>query len=182
MPRTILTREVNLTHPKRGSRSQRRIFIATEGFRSEIKYLRALGDILKTNIELIIISRQSADSGLSAPQYVLQTILDKKNSIDFRTGDEFWIVIDADEWDINTILSICNDNNITLIVSNPCFEIWILFHYLKRNQIDTIKAFPNCNSVEIAIREFDDHFSKFRPVSRRTFNGLQKAVWFVKST
>ena len=180
MARTILTREVTLIHPKKGSRSKRRIFIATEGFRSEIKYLKALGDLIKTNIELIIILRQSSDSGLSAPQYVFQTIIDKKSTIDYRIGDNFWIMIDTDRWDIEPILSLCNDNNLSLIISNPCFEIWVLFHYLKRNQINTLQAFPNCGSVEIAIKEFDNHFSKTRPVTKRTFNGLQKAVWFAK--
>ncbi len=180
MPRTILTREIKLTHPKRGSRSNRRIFIATEGFHSEKKYLKALGDIIKTNIEVIIISRQSPDSGLSAPQYVLQTILDKKSNIDFRIGDDFWIIIDTDRWDIGSITTLCSDNNVSIIVSNPCFEIWILFHYLRKNQINTIQAFPNCDSVISAIKEFDDHFSKTRPVTKRTFNGLKKAVWFAK--
>lgn len=180
MPRTILTREIALTHPKRGSRSNKRIFIATEGFHSERKYLKSLGDIIKTNIELIIITRQSPDAGLSAPEYVLQTILDKKSTIDYRTGDDFWIIIDKDCWDVEPIVKLCNDNDISLVVSNPCFEIWVLFHYLRRNQINTIKAFPNCDSVEIAIKEFDDHFSKSRPVIKRTFNGLQKAVWFAK--
>lgn len=176
MPRTILTNDIPLTHPKRGSRSKRRIFVVTEGFSSEKKYLKALGDIIKTNIELILIARESKDSGLSAPKFVLQTILTKKDSLDFRVGDSFWMIIDKDLWDISTIAPLCEENDISLVVNNPCFEVWILFHYIQRNQINTISEFSNCESIGVKIKEFDNHFSKTRPVIKRTFFGLEKAT------
>ena len=59
MPKTILTQEFTLTHPPK--KSKKRIYIATEGFKTEKKYLKALGDVIKTNIELV--SRQSSIDG-----------------------------------------------------------------------------------------------------------------------
>jgi hypothetical protein len=181
MPRAIASREIKLTHPKRGSRSSRRIFVATEGFISEKKYLKALGDLVKTNVELILISRTSADTGLSAPEYVLQTVLEKKNSIAFRADDTFWMLIDKDEWDITDIEELCETNEINLIISNPCFEIWILFHYIQKDRAKKLAPLENCNSIAEEIREFDTHFSKNRPVIPRTFNGLRKAIDIAKS-
>ena len=178
MPRLILTNEFKLTHPR--NRSSKRIFIAVEGFRTEKKYLKALGDEIKTNIEIILISRQLQHSGLSAPQYVLQTIKQKKESTEYRIGDEFWIIIDRDSWITDEIIRKCEEENIGIIINNPCFEIWILFHYLNRNQINTIKEFENCKSVEDAIKVHDSHFSKSRPVIKRTFRGLNTAVWISK--
>ncbi len=178
MPRLILTNEFIVTHPR--NRSSKRIFIAVEGFQTEKKYLKALGDEIKTNIEIIVINRQLQHSGLSAPEYVHQTILQKKESTEYRAGDEFWIIIDKDSWITDEVIRKCEEDNICIITNNPCFEIWILFHYLNRNQTNTICGFENCQSVKDEIKVHDDHFSNSRPVIHRTFRGLSTAVWISK--
>ena len=129
---------------------------------------------------LVIVSRQKIHNGLSAPEYVLQTITQKKESIDYRKYDEFWIIVDTDTWDLEEIIEMCNNNEIPVIISNPCFEIWILFHYLNRNQVNTIKPFKDCKSVKRAPEMVDNHFGKNYPINRKTFNGLQKAIWIAK--
>lgn len=48
-----------------------------------------------------------------------------------NTDDIFGIVIDKDNWDnLDEIILYCNSKNYKIFLSNPCFELWLLFHWL----------------------------------------------------
>ena len=41
--------------------------------------------------------------------------------------ERIWVVVDVDDFhDHGEAARICNDNGIELIISNPCFEVWLL--------------------------------------------------------
>lgn len=53
-------------------------------------------------------------------------LLENQNS-----NDIFGIVIDTDSWnDIDKIINYCKEKGYQIFISNPCFELWLLFHWL----------------------------------------------------
>ena len=43
--------------------------------------------------------------------------------------ENIWVVVDVDDFhDHSKAEKICKDNGIELIISNPCFEVWLLDH------------------------------------------------------
>lgn len=49
--------------------------------------------------------------------------------------ERIWVVVDVDDFhDHGEAARICNDNGIELVISNPCFEVWLL---------DYVKACPS---------------------------------------
>ena len=44
--------------------------------------------------------------------------------------DEVWCVVDVDDHErLPQALTTARDNDVELVVSNPCFEIWLLYHF-----------------------------------------------------
>jgi hypothetical protein len=51
--------------------------------------------------------------------------------------DELWICIDADHWirgshqrELAEVLRQCRSNGYGVAISNPCFEVWLLLHFV----------------------------------------------------
>src|SRR5690606_41139889 len=54
----------------------------------------------------------------------------KRHDDDNLSFDEVWCVFDVDEHPrVNDACQMARDNNIQVAVSNPCFELWLLFHF-----------------------------------------------------
>ncbi|WP_089917342.1 RloB domain-containing protein [Lentzea albida] len=43
--------------------------------------------------------------------------------------DEYWCVVDVDEFDIHEAIAEAEAMGISLAVSNPCFEVWLILHF-----------------------------------------------------
>jgi hypothetical protein len=43
--------------------------------------------------------------------------------------DEVWCVVDVDDFDISAALVVARREAISLAISNPCFEFWLLLHF-----------------------------------------------------
>ncbi|HTI22314.1 MAG TPA: RloB family protein [Kutzneria sp.] len=43
--------------------------------------------------------------------------------------DEVWCVVDTDEFDIARAMTLADQLDVRLAVSNPCFEVWLLLHF-----------------------------------------------------
>jgi len=44
--------------------------------------------------------------------------------------DEVWCVVDVDEFDVEAAIRQAHDRGIKLAISNPCFEVWLLLHFV----------------------------------------------------
>lgn len=118
--------------------------ISCEGICSEPNYINGLVHYEKENKRIaegteVIISKHSH----SDPLGVLQDLLDTPN---YESYDELWIVIDRDEVELkgkgfgghseknfqNTILK-SKEFGVNVACSNPCFELWIVFHFEYRD-------------------------------------------------
>jgi len=58
-----------------------------------------------------------------------------KKDYNFKSTDEFWLIIDRDDWetihllDISALVEDCKkEKNFFMAMSNPCFEIWLILH------------------------------------------------------
>ncbi|MGZ3143108.1 RloB family protein [Lentzea chajnantorensis] len=43
--------------------------------------------------------------------------------------DEYWCVVDVDDFDIAEAIVEAGEAEISLAVSNPCFEVWLILHF-----------------------------------------------------
>lgn len=43
--------------------------------------------------------------------------------------DEYWCVVDVDEFDVDEAVVEAESAGISLAVSNPCFEVWLIMHF-----------------------------------------------------
>ncbi len=118
-------RNFNQRRPRRAERS--RILIVTEGVKTEIQYLEGLTQFLR--------SAGAAVRGVRAkgvgrdPLRVLQAALDI-NAQDSDGFDEVWMVVDVDEHaTLDEALVEAKRRGVSVVVSNPCFEIWLVWHY-----------------------------------------------------
>lgn len=75
------------------------------------------------------------DDGRSSPEHIISKarhFVDElqKGTYDFKRYDELWVLIDVDAWTakLPSVAKMCQDFGYRLAISNPCFEIWLLFH------------------------------------------------------
>lgn len=114
-----------------GERRYRKMFvIATEGAKTEPEYFEILKQIVG---DVIVNIRCLPGDTKSAPIKVLNRM--KKFLLDtaLRDEDEAWLVVDKDNWTAKQLAELYDwsqgRNNYGLAVSNPRFELWLLFHF-----------------------------------------------------
>lgn len=63
----------------------------------------------------------------------------RKNS--FEKKDEVWAVFDRDQHPkFSQAVKLCQDNNIEVARSNPCFELWLILHEQDYDQVNHHRA------------------------------------------
>lgn len=127
-----------------GFKEAEKLFVLSyEGTVSEKKYFEDFRYSEQFNdsglIEIISLKRPS-DRG-SDPINVKKLLQKAKSEFRFKTTDEFWLIIDRDDWEsihnynFNSLVQDCNnENNFFLAMSNPCFEIWLILHLKDINE------------------------------------------------
>jgi hypothetical protein len=132
----------------------RKIFhIVTEGEVTEKVYFRHIGRFRK-NININVHTKKHGLNAKIIMDLLQIKVIDKKTLND---GDEVWIVIDRDRWDMKHVeqcykkickLNKSNDEgenkevSFEMAFSNPCFEYWLLLHFEKPKNI-TAKNITN---------------------------------------
>jgi len=103
-------------------------FIATEDSKRGAKrYFDELGKSSFCEDYIVVIPPKGTNT---APHLVLSNlkeIIREKGGL--KEGDVAWIVCDIDLWEkIEATTQNCKKEGIKHAFSNPCFEIWILYH------------------------------------------------------
>ncbi len=122
-------------------------YIACEGHKTEKKYFEKLKENISQVHPLEIVSRVAKEKGNSAPKHVLNCILKKKKTTDYRSIDTFWAVIDNEWGDYRELINELKKHEINLIISSPCFEIWILLHHLKSLKEISCNGDESCSDI-----------------------------------
>ncbi len=121
-----LRRQVAIKVPKS------KIVIYSEGEKTERDYFDAMRKAFHSvlvDIEII--------KGVGVPLTIATEIVQAAKSARLRdrrqsysSNDEFWAVFDRDEHpNIPEAISRCNNANVRVAFSNPCFELWLILHF-----------------------------------------------------
>lgn len=139
-----MTKLISLTSRKRSSefvrnkpfRDAKILVIATEGEVTEKHYFSIFSDPQSEffNPRVKRIDILHTEEGFSAPGHVINRLLDYKQNNDLNDQDQLWLVIDVDRWDkqgvLAPVIAEAHQKDIFLAVSNPCFEVWLLCHFI----------------------------------------------------
>jgi hypothetical protein len=112
-------------------RDAKLFLVICEGERREVQYFEYF-DGLSRQLKVIPIPNEA---GKSAPKH-LQVNAEKAAEI-YEDGGEYelWIAMDMDKWqqkDLHEIKSFCDEKDWSIAFSNPCFEVWLYFHFEKK--------------------------------------------------
>lgn len=113
--------------------------LSFEGTVTEKRYFEALRTSDKFNdsglIETIPLVRKKNEATGSDPISVKSLLKRAKDDFNFKPTDEFWLIIDRDNWadehhiNLNKLLEDCKaEGNFFVAMSNPCFEMWLILH------------------------------------------------------
>lgn len=109
-------------------RDCRKFIIIAEGEREDNYFMQF--NSLSSRVEIIIIDR---DGGKSSVKYFLERVNVYSKKHDLLQDDFVWFVLDVDRWprsDINNLGMACqNVANWKMAISNPCFEVWLYYHF-----------------------------------------------------
>ncbi len=111
--------------------------LSYEGENTEKKYFQDFRTSKFFNnsglIEIVPLKRPK-DKG-SDPFSVKKLLNEAKKEHGFKITDEFWLIIDRDDWEtihklnFDELVEECKkEKNFYLAMSNPCFEIWLVLH------------------------------------------------------
>lgn len=119
--------------------------LSYEGKVSEKKYFE---DFRKSKLFndsglIELISLEKTTNRGSDPISVKKLLQEAKKEYRFKDTDEFWLIIDRDNWEeihnhnFDKLVDDCKkENNFFLAMSNPCFEIWLILHLKDINEFD----------------------------------------------
>ena len=113
--------------------------LSYEGTVTEKRYFEALRTSDKFNdsglVEVIPLPRVKSAKLGSNPNVVKSLLKKAKEELNFRPTDEFWLIIDKDNWawehhvDLDQLVADCKaEENFHVAMSNPCFELWLILH------------------------------------------------------
>ncbi|EAJ3623524.1 RloB domain-containing protein [Campylobacter coli] len=119
-------------HKKRNTKTRDRktkrkenevILIVCEGEKTEKNYLNQLKDFFRlSNVSINIISSKKPD-----PSQIVEFTKEKNKDDSY---DKVYCVFDKDTHsDFDKAKQKCEKYNFEAIISNPCFEFWILLHF-----------------------------------------------------
>ena len=117
---------INRTNRRVAAQSRRKIIgVFCEGQVTEPEYLRLLA---KDNCNVGLKIKKCGKS----PEKLLQEAqkFDISNKR-IREVDEIWCIFDVDHHTIQQVAEIrrsANKDNVQMVVSNPCFELWLVLH------------------------------------------------------
>ena len=165
-----------------GFKEAEKLFVLSyEGTVTEKKYFE---DFRKSElfndsglIEIISLKRPS-NTG-SDPINIKKLLQKAKREFRFKSTDEFWLIIDRDDWEsihhhnFDGLVQDCkNENNFFLAMSNPCFEIWLILHlkdindFSKEEQekiLKNEKLTPSKNYIDKVLGEIQGRGYNKRP-------------------
>ncbi|HNB10769.1 MAG TPA: RloB family protein [bacterium] len=168
-------------YTKEEVRDQRRsysmIWIYPEGSEVEVDYFEYFKDI-SSRIKVVInndADKEKKDTR-SANKWLIDRYAEIRNNIDKTIGDSAWFIIDVDRKsneDIHNLDTAVRDDGIAkVIISNPCFEVWKLYHCNHSEPYNT-----SCQIMKTRLHEITK--GKSHPLN--LLSGIYDAIKLAKS-
>ena len=173
--------------------AEKMFVLSYEGKISEKKYFEDFrnSELFNDSGLIEIISLKRPTNRGSDPISVKKLLLEAKKEYRFKDTDEFWLIIDRDDWEeihnhnFDELVEDCKkENNFFLAMSNPCFEIWLILHLKDINEFDEaekIKIMSNekisnsKNYIDKVLSEIQGRSYNKRP-NPRIFSPLTKTA------
>lgn len=173
--------------------AEKMFVLSYEGKISEKKYFEDFrnSELFNDSGLIEIISLKRPTNRGSDPISVKKLLLEAKKEYRFKDTDEFWLIIDRDDWEeihnhnFDKLVEDCKkENNFFLAMSNPCFEIWLILHLKDINEFDEeekIKIMSNekisnsKNYIDKVLSEIQGRGYNKRP-NLRIFSPLTKTA------
>ena len=160
--------------------------IATEGTEREPDYFRLFDGIDRIKVDIIepeTSDEQDASNKrkASSPSKVLEKVkvYINENQLSAEDGDSLWCVIDVDRWpqeQIEELHAFCSQkDNWHLVISNPCIEIWLLYH--KRANLTGL-GIQTAKDAKLALDRIEKggyYYIKYLPLLLDAIENAQKA-------
>jgi len=129
------------------------VAILTEGQR-EAKYFEKVRELLKP--QKLIIEILPPVENKSAPNYAEERIRKAIEELGLIQGDQIWLVFDVDCWQQEILAKLSRIKQIkkitiNLIISNPCFEVWLWQHYFTPEKIQSQNCSDLKNELHLAL-------------------------------
>jgi len=148
--------------PQELVRDYRLFAIACEGGKREPDYFKLFEHFSK-RVKVDVIEKKVLDEELlhkhetkSSPKRVLDRAIHYVEQEGLIDEDELWFVMDIDRWELSQlheIIQYCSEKpNWNIVLSNPCFEVWL---YLHRKSSFEATTSTSCSDFKKDISEFD---------------------------
>ena len=156
----------------RNERSTKRfILIGTEGKnKTEIGYFNKFNRIQK-NFRVRFSSGNSTDS-----MGIVEDIKRARAKLKFHAGDLAFAVFDADLWgtrgkQIQQAINYAEKQEIKVILSNPCFEVWFVLHFE-----DGRAPYDSSDKVIDKLKQYVPDYEKSRDMFELLHGNMEKAI------
>ncbi|MFJ4435077.1 RloB family protein [Streptomyces sp. NPDC088923] len=117
--------------PKRPE--QRRVLIYCEGRNTEADYLKGLRAELSGTIRIAVGSAHGTPLKLVRDALKHRDRAPNERDDQFTAYEDVWCVMDVEapkpHGDLSQALKLADAEGIKVVLSNPCFELWILLHF-----------------------------------------------------
>ncbi|MEL7534109.1 MAG: RloB family protein [Bacteroidota bacterium] len=154
-------------------RDARLFVIVAEGEREDA-YFRFFNAI-NQRVKIKIVAREG---GKSAPKYFLDRVAGFRESEEWipAADDQLWFVLDVDRWsrtDIDELYQQCaEEQNWNITISNPCFEVWLLYHRLEAIDVET----TSCQALKTRLDQLTPGGYTLETDARLLTNATQNAL------
>ncbi len=160
--------------------------IATEGTEREPDYFKLFDGIDRIKVDIIEPEVSDEENGqekrkASSPSKVLEKVKAyiAENQLSADDGDSLWCVIDVDRWpqeQIEELYAFCTQqNNWHLVISNPCIEIWLLYHKLEDLTGLGIQTAKDAKQALDKIEKGGYYYIKYLPLMLKAIKNAQYA-------
>jgi hypothetical protein len=143
---------------KQRTRNKKIVYVVAEGSKREPQYFEKVAKI-NSRVKIIPINhdayQNNSPRGLLRLGENFKKALSRNPNYVPRDIDEFWFVLDVDDWpNLRSFIQKASAKNWKTAISNPCFEVWLYFHFYPdppedyQNLTSTQwKNYLNCNVV-----------------------------------
>jgi len=159
--------------------------IVCEGSKREPSYFnifRYLSSKIAVDIIEDIVSDEevkAAQSKKSAPKWLLDRALIYIEKEGLSDEDDLWFVMDVDKWPEEQLRDIalhCEKNsNWHIVLSNPCFEVWLYFHKKADISVSNSKSSQDFKTEIATLEKGGYHPYSFIPLLTVAIENAKKA-------
>ncbi len=146
---------------------QTKFFVAMEGSVTERKYFDAFVKTYNLRNVRLLKKPKTRSSPIDVVKRLEKEMTQDKRDHYVAIEEKYWAVFDTDNRPIETLKDVAvraARKNICLAPSNPCFEIWLTFHFGSLNECKGLEGSSStggCESAEKYLKKnFDPNYDK----------------------